>query len=154
LPKGIWGQHLAPHLKEALQVDQQLYQIRLRPGVPLQAAAALLNSAWLALQLELQGRVNFGEGVLWLAGYEVEALLLPDPRYLDTEQSERLANHFRALAARPVAPTLAEELTRPDRRALNDTVFNLLELTETEAVVLVDTLLERVDARQTQAQSR
>lgn len=154
LPKGIWGQHLAPHLKEALQVDQQLYQIRLRPGVPLQAAAALLNSAWLALQLELQGRVNFGEGVLWLAGYEVEALLLPDPRYLDTEQSERLANHFRTLAARPVAPTLAEELTRPDRRALNDTVFNLLELTETEAVVLVDTLLERVDARQTQAQSR
>ena len=101
LPKGIWGRHLAPVLADEVLVDQQLYQIQLAPGVNRLAAAALLNSSWAALQMELLGRVNFGEGVLWLAGYEVERLLLPDPRYLSAAENDELAGLFRAAAAQP-----------------------------------------------------
>lgn len=153
LPKGIWGRHLAPQPQQPVLVDQQLYRLLLQPGVNPAAAGALLNSAWLALQLELQGRVNFGEGVLWMASYEIENLLLPDPRYLAPEQTEQLASAFETVAARPIDPDLETELTRPDRQALDAIVFDLLGLSATEGVVVIDTLLERVRARMEQARS-
>lgn len=153
LPKGIWARHLAPLLEAPLSVDQQLYGVYLHPGVPREAAAAFLNSSWLALQLELHGRVNFGEGVLWLAGYEVQNLLLPDPRYLTEDETDHLASLFVALAARPAAADVADELARPERRALDRAVFDLAGLSETEGIVVVDSLLERVAARRAQARS-
>ncbi|HSM55493.1 MAG TPA: N-6 DNA methylase, partial [Candidatus Sulfomarinibacteraceae bacterium] len=138
LPKGIWTRHLAPLLQAPLLVDQQLYGVYLKPGAPREAAAALLNSAWLALQLELHGRVNFGEGVLWLAGYEVQNLLLPDPRYLSGAETDELAALFAAVAARPLAADVSDELARPERQALDRAVFKLVGLSETEGIVVVD----------------
>lgn len=151
LAKGIWERHFVPLLAEPLRVDQQLYDIRLHPGVPPPVAAALLNNSWLALQLELQGRVNFGEGVLWMAGYEVENLLLPDPRALEVSVASDLAERFETMASRPLAPDLASELARDDRRALDELVFDLLGLSATEATIIVETLLERVAARRQQS---
>lgn len=151
LAKGIWERHFVPLLAEPLLIDQQLYDIRLRPGVSPLAAAALLNSSWLALQLELEGRVNFGEGVLWLASYEVENLLLPDPRALDATVVSDLLLRFEALASRPLVGDLRSELARSERRALDESVFDVLGLSSTEATILVETLLERVAARQTQS---
>ncbi|HSM55842.1 MAG TPA: hypothetical protein VK879_06775, partial [Candidatus Sulfomarinibacteraceae bacterium] len=98
-------------------------------------------------------RVNFGEGVLWLAGYEVQNLLLPDPRYLSAAQTDELASLFAAVAARPLAADVADELARPERQALDRAVFKLVGLSETEGIVVVDSLLERVVARRTQARS-
>lgn len=151
LAKGIWERHFVPLLSNPVRVDQQLYDIRLHPGVPPPVAAALLNSSWLALQLELQGRVNFGEGVLWLAGYEVENLLLPDPRTLDAGVAGELTRRFETIAGRPLAPDLATELARSDRQALDDVVFDLLALSPTEATIIIETLLERVTARRQQS---
>lgn len=131
LPKGVWMRHLAPLIDEPVLVDQQLYRISLAGGVAPQAAAALLNSAWFALQCELHGRVNFGEGVLWLAAYELAAMRLPDPRRLDSRQIDRLRYAFQWLADRPVGPTI-HELDKPDRRNLDDTVFDLLGLSPRE----------------------
>jgi len=151
LPKGIWGRHFAPVLDGPILVDQQLYQVHLKPGVSRPAAAALLNSAWTALQMELTGRANFGEGVLWLAAYEVEKLLLPDPRYLSPTETDALSTHFSALAWEPVPSDLAEACLRPAQRALDTLVFQLLGFTETEASVVVDSLLQRVQDRHTRA---
>jgi hypothetical protein len=152
LAKGIWERHLAPLLTAPLLVDQQLYRIYLRPGVPATTAAALLNSSWLALQLELQGRVNFGEGVLWLATYEVQNLLLPDPRAMQPQEAENLGKLFEALSKQPMTHDLATELAREERRALDEAVFSILGLSPTEATILLETLQERVYARQAQAQ--
>lgn len=152
LAKGIWERHLAPLLTAPLLVDQQLYRIYLRPGVPLTTAAALLNSSWLALQLELQGRVNFGEGVLWLATYEVQNLLLPDPRAMQPQETANLGTLFEALSKQPMTHDLATELAREERRALDEAVFSILDLSPTEATILLETLQERVYARQAQAQ--
>lgn len=151
LAKGIWERHFVPLLSDPALVDQQLYDIRLHPGVSPAVAAALLNSSWLALQLELQGRVNFGEGVLWLAGYEVENLLLPDPRTLDAVVANDLARLFETLAERRLATDLATELERSDRQALDELVFDLLGLSPTESTIMLETLLERVTARQQQS---
>ncbi|MDX1688947.1 MAG: N-6 DNA methylase [Candidatus Promineifilaceae bacterium] len=151
LPKGIWGRHFAPVLDDPILVDQQLYQVHLKPGVSRPAAAALLNSGWSALQMELTGRSNFGEGVLWLAAYEVEKLLLPDPRYLTATEAEALATHFEALAQEPVPSNPAEACLRPVQRALDTLVFQLLGFTETEASVVIDSLLQRVRDRHARA---
>lgn len=150
LPKGVWMRHLAPLIDEPVLVDQQLYRVSLSDGVAPLAAAALLNSAWFALQCELRGRVNFGEGVLWLAGYELEAMRLPDPRRLDSRQIDRLRYAFQWLADRPVGNTL-DELDRPDRRNLDDTVFDLLGLSPKEGEEARQALRECLEGRRARA---
>lgn len=154
LPKGIWDRHFAPLLGADMLVDQQLYQIQLKPGVARLAAAALLNNSWTALQLELVGRINFGDGVLWLAGYEVERLLLPDPRYLTPEENAALAALFERAAAEPLAAGLAAELERPARQALDEMVFALCGLDGGEGDEVRAELLERVATRQRRARSQ
>jgi len=147
LAKGIWERHLAPLLREPCPIDQQLYRLTPHPGISKRVAAALLNSTWLALQLELQGRVNFGEGVLWLATYEVQNLLLPDPRRLAAEETARLEHCFDTLSRRAISGSLEVELTRADRRQLDDTVFKMIGVSPTEATIIQETLLERIQAR-------
>jgi hypothetical protein len=150
LAKGIWGRHFAPTVAPGLLADQQLYQLTLAPDIPLTAAAALLNSAWFALQLELHGRINFGEGVLWLAGYELSDLRLPDPRRLPAAQLDQLSHAFERLAARPVTTT-REELAQPDRQALDAAVFAAMGFTAAEGTAVVTALLEKIEMRQTKA---
>jgi tRNA1(Val) A37 N6-methylase TrmN6 len=152
LAKGIWRRHFAPLVIGRLEVDQQLYGVRLADGVPPAVAAALLNSSWLALQLELHGRVNFGHGVLWLAAYELAQLPLPDPRWLPARVQESLAMAFAALKARPVEPT-AIEVCRDDRRALDEAVAEAVGLTPAELRQTVEALLDRLAARQRLAQN-
>lgn len=146
LPKGIWHRHLAPLLTNPTAVDQQLYKIVLADYMPQTAVAALLNSAWFALQMELRGRVGFGKGLLWLAAYELEEVQLPDPRQLSAEQVQRLEETFDRLAARPLLDSL-EELARPDRRALDNAVFDILGFSVHEREETIKSLAERLSSR-------
>ncbi|MBE2220203.1 MAG: SAM-dependent DNA methyltransferase [Anaerolineae bacterium] len=146
LPKGIWRRHMAPLLAESLLVDQQLYQIQLPPDIQPEVAAALLNSAWFALQCELHGRINFGAGVLWLAAYELGRILLPDPRALSAPQAQQLAALFTELAKRPFATT-EDHLSHPTRQALDNAVFDLIGLNEGERTAVLASLQERIQAR-------
>jgi hypothetical protein len=116
------------------------------------AAAALLNSAWFALQCELEGRVNFGEGVLWLASYEASALRLPDPRRLPPSHRAALELSFVALAQRPVEE-VERELGKADRQALDDAVFDALGFSGPERSAVIDALLEQVGTRLLRARS-
>jgi hypothetical protein len=152
LPKGVWQRHFAPLLDGDVAVDQQLYQVRLAAGVSPRAAAALLNSAWFALQCEVKGRLNFGDGVLWLAAYELEEMRLPDPRALDPRMLARLEMAFDALGARPVGETEAE-LDLPDRRALDELVFDILGLSAAEREAVRDGLRAALDGRRQRAGS-
>ena len=154
LPKGIWRRHFVPFLDDNLLVDQQLYRISLADGVPAVAAAALLNSAWAALQCELLGRVNFGEGVLWLAAYEIETLRLPDPRHLLPTQLAELEKAFNQLARRPVQDIEAE-LAQADRQVLDGVVFDLLNFSAApgrQRTAVLDALMEQVATRRQRAE--
>ena len=150
LPKGIWHRHLAPLISDDVLVDQQLYQIVVPDYMPLTAIATLLNSAWFALQLELRGRVSFGKGLLWLAGYELEEVQLPDPRQLTEDQVERLGSAFERLAARSLLDS-PQELARPDRRALDEAVFDILGFSAREREDVLKSLADRLNSRRRKA---
>ncbi len=150
LPKGIWHRHIAPLLDDDLAVDQQLYQIQPARHVPLLAAAALLNSTWFALQVELQGRVNFGKGLLWLAAYELDEVRLPDPRRLLAEQLLNLEQAFLRLAEQSLAARSPESALLV-RRELDDVVFDILRFTPAERTAVIDSLQERLTSRRLRA---
>ena len=150
LAKGVWQRHFASLADGPLVVDQQLYRLRLADAL-LPAAAALLNSVWFALQCELRGRVNLGEGVLWLATYELAAIPLPDLTTLDAGQLAALAAAHERLSARPIAPTAADELAQPDRLALDELVFDLVGLSAVERRAAREALLDCLDGRRHRA---
>lgn len=150
LAKGIWLRHFAAMAVAAIAVDQQIYRLHPAEGIAPGAAAALLNSAWFALQCELRGRVNLGEGVLWLATYELAAMPLPDPRMLNADQNRDLEAAFGRLAARPLAAT-AGDLAQPDRWALDELVFDLVGLSAAERVEARDALSDCLAGRQRRA---
>lgn len=150
LAKGIWLRHFAAVLADDIRVDQQIYRLSPSEGVPILAAAALLNCAWTALQLELCGRVNFGEGVLWLAAYEVEELHLPDPRYMADQQLVDLVAAFEPLLDRPLATT-PEELMSEEWLSFDRIVEEIIGFTAEETAAVNEGLMERLVARQAKA---
>jgi hypothetical protein len=150
LPKGIWQRHLAPILEDEIAVDQQLYQILPAEHVSIEAAAALLNSAWFALQIELHGRVNLGKGLLWLAAYELSEVRLPDPRRLTSNQVDRLESSFLQLAKHTLVDS-DYDLTHPDRQVLDEVVFDILGFSAMERTAVLDSLEERLASRRQRA---
>lgn len=152
LAKGVWQRHFAPAVGGGIVVDQQIYRVELADGIMPNEAAALLNSAWFALACELGGRVNLGEGVLWLAAYELAKILLPDPRTLDAATRHELLSCFEALAALPVVDT-AEALERPQQRVLDDMVFDLVGLPPAERDAARTALLDCLSGRRLRART-
>ncbi len=152
LPKGIWARHFAVHVEEGVLVDQQIYRITLADEVPPMIGAALLNSAWFNLQLELNGRQNFGEGVLWLAQYELEEVLLPDPRYLADAELDRLTSIMSELINQPVKSILAES-SDPTWDELNNVIFDIMGFSSSDRQFIMNSLSERLSARLAKAGS-
>ncbi|MDX1615077.1 MAG: N-6 DNA methylase [Candidatus Promineifilaceae bacterium] len=150
LAKGVWARHFAPQLMESLQFDQQLYGLYLHEGVDALTAVALLNSAWFALQLELHGRVNLGEGVLWLAAYELAAIRLPDPRYLPDSQVAALQEAATVLLGERVM-VLDQAESSPAWHSLNEVMTEVMGFSAADGEAVTAALLERVRARQAKA---
>jgi methylase of polypeptide subunit release factors len=153
MAKGIWQRHFVALPQEPMAVDQQVYRLMPGHGVDAEVAAALLNSAWFALQCELHGRLNLGEGVLWLAAYELSEVELPDPRAIDPATAARLVQSFRQLAERPVAETVAD-LNRLDRWGLDELVFDLIGLSPPDREAVRQALLDCLTSRRQRAQAR
>jgi len=86
-------------------VDQQIYGVYPKGGRDVALLAGLLNSAWFQLAVELTGRVNFGDGVLWLGLVDArERLTLPNPTAWDTGRIERVVEAFGSLPDGRVPP--------------------------------------------------
>jgi len=143
--KGIWKRHFAPLLEGDIWLDQQFYGLSADPDLE-EALAAVLNSTWVALQTELMGRSNLGEGVLWLAGYEVEWIRLPDLRHLPTNDRRCLVDALAPIADSTVC-SVTEQVERPGQQALDGVVFDLLGLTQSERTAVVAAAVELTEAR-------
>ncbi|MDX1415014.1 MAG: N-6 DNA methylase [Candidatus Promineifilaceae bacterium] len=150
MAKGVWQRHMSPILEDNITVDQQLYQILPVEHVPVIAAAALLNSSWFALQIELHGRVSLGRGLLWLATYELGQVRLPDPRRLKEDQIEQLEKTFLGLVERPFKNG-GYDLDQPERREMDAVVFDVLNFSDSERTAVLDSLKERLHSRKQQA---
>jgi hypothetical protein len=143
--KGTWTRHFAPLLDGPVMVDQQFYTVETDPGL-MRVLAALLNSTWVALQAELLGRSNFGEGVLWLAAYEVSKIQIPDPQTLSAVQRRSLEEVFLQLSGDRVLP-IADQVTQPAQQVLDTIVFEILGLGAGESKEVVRSVIELAEAR-------
>lgn len=97
--------------------DQRVYALHPRPGVRVEALAAVLNSSYTALALEALGRASMGEGALEWTVADATSLPIVDPRRVQTAAGMALA----AMANRPIG-SVFQELDRPDRATLDEAV--------------------------------
>ena len=134
---------------------------------------AMCNSLLTPLFAELSGRTPFGGGLLKVQTYEVEQLLALNPKSLDDAQAKQLRSAFNQISGREIY-SLFEELglpkpnrdysnigpsevsldkVLPDRRALDEVVFEALGLTEEEQLEVYRAVVELVKMRLSKAQS-
>jgi hypothetical protein len=154
LVKGTSDRFRQPLFDEPVFADQQLYSVRCVGGqIHEQALAALLNSTWCKLSIEMAGRVNFGDGVLWLALRDArEKLLLPDIRLLEPAQRASLAAALADFPEQPVPSLcgtqgkLSSAWWRAQER-LDELVGSLLGLSSAGQEELRHALLERCGTR-------
>ena len=100
--------------------DQQIYLVHPRAEIGARLLASLLNSSWFQLALELTGRVNFGDGVLWLGLKDArQHLCVPSLRAGLRASSARLGDLFDALPDEPV-PRLGTYSDHPQWREARD----------------------------------
>ncbi|MCY2988553.1 MAG: N-6 DNA methylase [Planctomycetota bacterium] len=128
------------------------------------ALVAILNSTLIGLTKSFFGRYTGTEGSLGTDVLDVEMMEVPDPRGIDTKIAKRLTVSFKSLCKRDIGRmvedalidchtyeralelakrpiTLPDELTQPDRRILDDAVFELLGVTDAkERSSLIDRL--------------
>lgn len=103
--------------------------------------AAACNSTICQLSVNVLGRSNFGGGLLKVQTYEVQDLLIPDPLLLDDE--------VRTL----VRSAGLLNLRDPERRALDEVVFDLLGLTTGERDAVCEAVTKLVSTRLSRAQT-
>jgi len=99
-----------------------------------------------ALFAEITGRCNFGEGVLWLATYEVCQFNLVDPRFLSTEVTQNIKDAFAHVAKRKPLPII-DEIKKTDRNNLDDIIFDVLNLTQGERDAVYEAVINLVESR-------
>jgi hypothetical protein len=103
----------------------------------------LLNTTFHYLQICVVGRVNQGLGVLNTYGPDFAHVLTLNASFVE---ALTLQAAFDKLASRPVL-TIFEELSQPDRRALDDIIFDALGLTQGERDAVYEGAIRLVETR-------
>lgn len=141
--------HYFPGSPMPFLVDHRFYEVR--PISPDYLAGLLvsLNSAVTALYLESTGRAyGGGGGPLDIMVYEMERILIVDPRLIETPKPLWDAD----IAKRPVLH-FWKEAELPDRQALDKVVFEALGLTEEEQLEVYRAVVQLVKDRLSKARS-
>jgi hypothetical protein len=123
--------HIQRYCPIALVADARLYF--LSPPVEIvELVSAILNSSIDAFFAELAGRVTMGDGVLELKVEDArDYLYIPDVRRFDQPSREAILAAFQPLLERPIG-NVFEEITKPDRQALDRVVLRAMGLNPEE----------------------
>ncbi len=182
-PKGSQYRHLVIFNPENLIGNCRLNCMVPRDGETWDTAAfaAVLNSTLVAFWRKFYGRYTGTEGAFELMVLDVNLIDVPDPRAISKALSKKLKDAFKSLCKRPVGDLceqalkdchtyaralelasrpvmLPDELTQPDRRELDDAVFELLGVTDAKERshlinrLYVETTLHFRDVRVTEIQ--
>ena len=163
--KGIWTRHFIPYTAKTAYVDQQLYEVVPKREMDDTLLAVLLNSSITALFAELGGRVNFGEGILWIAAYEAQSILVINPLAVDNSTKKKILKMFDKVGSSPVSSifdeigsTMPEKISlskiKPDRRKLDEIIMEeILGLSEDEQKEVYTGIIYLVKTRLEKAQS-
>lgn len=121
--------------------DHTFYYIHLKNQDDIENFGFVLNSTVSCLFTELYGRKNMGEGVLTTYGPEMKPLMVLNPKYITTTNLKK----FQKLSKREIKSIFEEcgidpsRLIReqepkplPDRKELDDIIFNAIGLTNDE----------------------
>ncbi len=139
-------------INEAKAVSSNSYtEFRLRNPAHLLPLWASLNSVLLWLQLELVGRISLGGGMLKIDPIEYRQLLTIDHALLSYYQHQ-INQTLQVLKKRRVMDVF-KEIHQPDRRALDEVVFDVLGLTAGEREAVYEAVMALVRARLEKAQS-
>ncbi|MFZ0888184.1 MAG: N-6 DNA methylase [Candidatus Binataceae bacterium] len=147
--------HVIPYNPDSLICNHRMFDIGDLPeaSIPPLLLTAILNSTLIALFKTFYGRFTGTEGSLDTEVIDVRMLEVPDPHRANAVTVERIRRAFemsmtrevgflveesllethsperaRAIAEQPTQ--LSEELHHPDRRALDDAVFELLGVSD------------------------
>jgi len=127
---------------------------------------ALLNSSLSLMLTEIIGRKNLGGGLLTIYGPEMKNLILLDPYKLDNKIKVKINSLYQKVSRRPIK-SIFEELgidpskpirdqepnPLPDRKELDDIIFDELGLTEEERKEVYWSVCELVKQRLDKARS-
>jgi hypothetical protein len=102
------------------------------------AALFLATPTWLFK--ELFGRTNLGQGALKTEGTDLQKIYVLRPELLPHSANEVAQQ----IITRSVLP-LEEELQQPDRRILDDIMFDALGLTQGEREAVVELVRKRLE---------
>lgn len=108
---------------------------------PMMLSAAC-NSSVSQVNINVTGRSNFGDGLLKIQTYEVADIVIPDPRLLPKTEGEKVIANAQML-----------NLNEPDRRGLDDLIFDLLGLSAGERDAVYEAVVGLVAARLSKAGS-
>ena len=140
-----------PH---GLIVNDNLYRITSKNISNNKLLCGILNSAFFYLGIEINGRINLGDGALKIQAYEIELLPVLDILRLQEKQKVSILTAFDKLLARPIKP-IFEEVKMKDRQTFDSAVLEALGLDPKKYLMpLYDGLTEMVRERIDLAKSR
>jgi len=140
-------------------IDQRFYEISFHIDLSVDNKVLLLNNSIFYLFKELWGRANLGEGVLDTAVYEAKKMYLLHPsvvkeKNIKVQSSRESKSVFEELGIDPAYPIREQKPNPlPDRKALDDIVFDVLGLTQDERNEVYWAVCELVHNRLTKAKS-
>jgi hypothetical protein len=163
-PSQINCNYLVNDLMRCYYSDDPIFAIdnfqQVRPSKGPKELAAVLNSTLFALFTNIQGRANFGGGLMKMQTYEIRNTLTVDIPSIDPNMCRRLQSAFDKLASRELG-TIFEECgidpsrpvrdqnprPAPDRKHLDDIIFDMLGLTDQERTEVYLSVCELVKTR-------
>ena len=104
--------------------DQRVYGLHPKPGVDVEALAAVLNALPTALAIESLGRASMGYGAVEWTVHDALELPVLDVRRLDERTCAQLRQLVAAFGRRPIEHVRLER-DRADRAALDRAVLDL-----------------------------
>jgi len=139
-------------VNEAKAVSSNSYtEFRIKSAESLLPLWSMLNSVISWLQLEIVGRSSLGGGLLKVDPIEYRKLIVLQP-FLLNQRNCQIEQTFHILTSRNVL-SLFEEIHQPDRRALDEVVFDVLGLTRGEREAVYEAVVELVSRRLEKARS-
>ncbi len=159
-PDGIWfkafnERFMAPYTAGKFYTSDRFYSIYVKNREVVEILFYYLNSTITTLLVEINGRVNLGEGALDNMTYEAASMLV-----LDVEKYKiQLHSSFEKILERPIESIFRElganvssevtlENVKPDRRALDKIIMgDILGLSEEEQLDVYRAVIDLVRAR-------
>ncbi|MGB7532878.1 MAG: DNA methyltransferase [Halobacteriota archaeon] len=159
--KGPWLRHFVPINKAKAYCDQQIYEVIPKSDLDAYKVGLIANSTLSALFFELEGRSNFGEGILWLAVYEASNLMVLNPdieleidKNIEKILDRKVEGIFTEFSINPSKPIREQEPNPlPDRAELDNIIFDELGLTKEERKEVYWAVCELVKQRLEKARS-